>query len=106
MRRREFISLIGMATATWPLGVRAQQSLPVIGFLSSASPDQYAIRLRAFRQGLKEAGFVEGQHVAIEYRWAEDQYNRLPAIAAELAHRQVAADLSGGGSPATAARQG
>jgi putative ABC transport system substrate-binding protein len=56
MRRREFISLIGIATATWPLGVRAQQSLPVIGFLSSASADQYAIRLRAFRQGLKEAG--------------------------------------------------
>ena len=103
MRRREFISLIGVAAATWPLGVRAQQSLPVIGFLSSASPDEYAIRLGAFRQGLKEAGYVEGQNVAIEYRWAEDQNNRLPALAAELVQRHVDVIVAGGGTPSAMA---
>jgi putative ABC transport system substrate-binding protein len=103
VRRREFISLLGGIAASWPLAVRAQPSMPVIGFLSSASSDEYAIRLRAFRQGLKEAGYVEGQNVAIDYRWAEDQYNRLPALASELVQRQVALIVAGGGTPSALA---
>jgi putative ABC transport system substrate-binding protein len=90
MRRREFISLFG-AMAAWPIAVRAQHtSVPVVGFLNSASPDQYARQLSAFRQGLSEGGYVEGRNVAIEFRWAENQYDRLSALAADLVRMQVA----------------
>jgi putative ABC transport system substrate-binding protein len=101
MRRRELIIIVaGSAISALPLALRAQQPLPVIGFLSNASPDEYRFRLDAFRQGLQESGFVEGQNVAIEYRWADGDNSRLHALAAELVNRHVAVLVAGGGTPA------
>ena len=99
MRRRAFISLLGGAAAAWPLAARAQQpTMPVIGFLNVATPDAWTKYLMAFKQGLSQTGFVEGQNVRIEYRWAHSDYTRLPALAIELAGLRVSVIAANGGS--------
>jgi putative tryptophan/tyrosine transport system substrate-binding protein len=90
MRRRDFIRIIGSTMAAWPLVARAQQPIPVMGFLSAVSPGPFAQRVAAFHRGLNETGFVEGRNVVIENRWAEERYDRLPTLAADLVHRRVA----------------
>jgi putative tryptophan/tyrosine transport system substrate-binding protein len=104
VRRREFIWLLGGAAAAWPLAARAQQgATPVIGFLSSRSPEDSTHLVLAFRQGLAEGGFVEGQNVAIEFRWARGQYDLLPAMAADLVSRRVNVLTTAGGEPSAIA---
>jgi putative ABC transport system substrate-binding protein len=102
MQRRAFITLLGVTAVTWPLAVRAQQpAMPLIGYLSVRSSDNYLVD--ALRQGLRETGYVEGQNVAIEYRWATGQYDRMPAMAAELARLPLAVLVTAGGEPAAVA---
>jgi putative tryptophan/tyrosine transport system substrate-binding protein len=104
MQRRKFITLIGGAAAAWPLAARAQQTvLPVVGFLNSASPQPWEKYVAGFRAGLKEAGYVDGQNVTIEFRWAEGRYDRLPGMAADLVRRKVAVLVATGGAPSVVA---
>ena len=98
IKRREVIALLGGVAAAWPLAARTQQPVPVIGILAVASPEANAIRLRAFREGLTTAGYVEGQNVNVEYRWVEAHTGRLPELAAGLVHDQVAVLVTAGGT--------
>ena len=107
MRRREFITLLGGVAAAWPLTARAQQPvMPVIGFLSSRSPGESASVVAAFRQGLRETGFIEGQNLGIAFRWAEGRYDRLPALASELVSLPVTLLFAAGGPPSAFAAKG
>src|SRR6266700_411839 len=104
MKRRKLMVLLGGAAALWPIAGRAQQkAIPVVGFLSGVSPGPYAPFVAAFRQGLSETGYVEGQNLAIEYRWAEGSYDRLPGMAADLVGRKVDLIATGGGIPSALA---
>src|SRR3954447_22658627 len=104
MRRREFVGLVGGAAVSWPLSARAQQAMPVIGFLQSNSLDTMVEMLRGFHQGLKEIGYVDGENVVIDYRFADNQLDRLPALAADLVRRRVAVIVTGSPAPTFAAK--